>query len=78
MSTLTAIFEPSADGDLRLPLPAEVRKGKFKVVAVFTPVDDSEPDSVKAVASGFGCLKGKIHMSADFDAPLDDFKEYME
>jgi hypothetical protein len=25
----------------------------------------------------FGSLKGKIHLSADFDAPLDDFKEYM-
>ena len=24
-----------------------------------------------------GMLKGKIHMSDDFDAPLDDFKEYM-
>ena len=25
----------------------------------------------------FGSLKGKIHLSADFDAPLSDFKEYM-
>ncbi len=25
----------------------------------------------------FGCAKGLIKMSADFDAPLDDFKEYM-
>jgi hypothetical protein len=25
----------------------------------------------------FGSAKGKIKMSADFDAPLDDFKEYM-
>ena len=24
-----------------------------------------------------GVLKGKIKMSDDFDAPLDDFKEYM-
>jgi hypothetical protein len=23
----------------------------------------------------FGSLKGKIHLSKDFDAPLDDFKE---
>lgn len=27
--------------------------------------------------SGFGSWKG-IHMSDDFDAPLEDFKEYME
>lgn len=25
----------------------------------------------------FGCLHGKISVSADFDAPLDDFAEYM-
>jgi len=25
----------------------------------------------------FGSLKGKIHLSADFDVPLADFKEYM-
>ncbi|MDR3246902.1 MAG: DUF2281 domain-containing protein [Prevotellaceae bacterium] len=26
----------------------------------------------------FGCAKGQFVMSDDFDAPLDDFKEYME
>lgn len=25
----------------------------------------------------FGCMKGKIKMAEDFDAPLEDFKEYM-
>jgi hypothetical protein len=25
----------------------------------------------------FGCLKGQIQMSDDFDEPLEDFKEYM-
>ena len=25
----------------------------------------------------FGCAKGQIYMSADFDEPLDDFKLYM-
>ena len=25
-----------------------------------------------------GSAQGKIHLAADFDAPLDDFKEYME
>jgi hypothetical protein len=24
-----------------------------------------------------GCLKGKVWMADDFDAPLEDFKEYM-
>jgi len=25
-----------------------------------------------------GLMKGMIHMSDDFDAPLDDFQEYMQ
>jgi len=25
----------------------------------------------------FGCMKGQIWMADDFDAPLDDFEEYM-
>jgi len=29
------------------------------------------------VTPKFGSAKGKIKMSADFDGPLDDFKEYM-
>ncbi|MCE7040612.1 DUF2281 domain-containing protein [Dyadobacter sp. CY312] len=30
-----------------------------------------------SVIPKFGSAKGKIKMSADFDAPLDDFKDYM-
>ena len=26
----------------------------------------------------FGCAKGQIILAPDFDAPLEDFKEYME
>ncbi|OAV66028.1 hypothetical protein Barb6_02696 [Bacteroidales bacterium Barb6] len=26
----------------------------------------------------FGCAKGQFQMADDFDAPLEDFKEYME
>ena len=26
---------------------------------------------------GFGCLKGMIHLSPDWDEPLEDMKEYM-
>jgi hypothetical protein len=26
---------------------------------------------------GFGCLRGKISLSPDFDEPLEDFKDYM-
>jgi DNA-damage-inducible protein J len=31
-----------------------------------------------ALAYGRGSMKGRMWMADDFDAPLDDFKEYME
>ena len=31
----------------------------------------------KKVVPQFGSAKGKIHMAKDFDAPIDDFNEYM-
>jgi hypothetical protein len=33
--------------------------------------------SKKKIVPKFGSAKGKIRLSSDFDAPLDDFKEYM-
>lgn len=33
MSTITAILEPDVDGTLHLPLPADMRSSKVKVVA---------------------------------------------
>ena len=29
-------------------------------------------------AEVFGCMRGQFEMADDFDAPLEDFKEYME
>ena len=28
-------------------------------------------------AAMFGCMRGQFRMAEDFDAPLEDFKEYM-
>jgi len=78
MSTLTAIFESDADGTLHLPLPAGMHSGKFKVFAIFTPVESNDENSQSFPEPGFGCLKGKIHMADDFDAPIADFQSYME
>ena len=30
------------------------------------------------MAETLGCMRGQFKMSDDFDAPLEDFKEYME
>ncbi len=74
MSTITAIFEPSADGTVHLPLPVAWRKLPIRVKAELEPVErvPAHPE-----LKGFGCLQGKISMAADFDEPLEDFKEYL-
>jgi hypothetical protein len=73
MSTITAILEPNADGTLHLPVPDELKSGKVKVVATLEAANSLEA----RVPFKVGCLKG-FWMAPDFDAPLEDFKEYME
>ena len=34
-------------------------------------------NEIQVIKREFGSLKGKIHLSKDFDDPVDDFKEYM-
>ncbi|MDR1320846.1 MAG: type II toxin-antitoxin system RelB/DinJ family antitoxin [Gracilibacteraceae bacterium] len=38
----------------------------------------SRPNSDNKLPFGRGCMKGTIQIAEDFDAPLEDFKEYME
>jgi len=52
-------------------LPVEMQK-EISLFADFLLTKTSHVATPK-----FGSLKGKIHLSADFDAPLSDFKEYM-
>lgn len=77
MSTITAIFDPAPDGTLHLPLPVAWRKLPIRVKAELEPVDSQVPKPPEAGLKGFGCLRGRISMAADFDEPLADFKDYM-
>jgi hypothetical protein len=52
-------------------LPVEMQK-EVSLFADFLISKTSHADIPQ-----FGSLKGKIHLSADFDEPLSDFKEYM-
>ena len=52
-------------------LPVEMQK-EVSLFADFLLSKNSH-----SVVPRFGSLKGKIHLSADFDAPLSDFNEYM-
>ena len=76
MNTITAILEPDADGTLHLPLPSAWRKLPIRIKAELEP---AQPPSTQDHSSlkGFGCLRGKISMSPDFDEPLEAFKDYM-
>ena len=79
MSRISAIFEPDGDGTLHLPLPAAWRKLPIRVTADLEPVAQAlaVPDfETSSPLKGFGCLRGKIAMSPDFDEPLEDFKVY--
>jgi hypothetical protein len=73
MTTITTILEPHDDGTVHLPVPAAWRNQAIRVKAELEPVAPSEEPTLK----GFGCLRGKISMSPDFDEPLEDFREYM-
>jgi len=57
----------SAGKQLRLP---ENRKVYITIL--------EEPAEVKPRESMFGCLRGEYKIANDFDAPLEDFEEYME
>jgi antitoxin (DNA-binding transcriptional repressor) of toxin-antitoxin stability system len=46
----------------------------FRVGAV---APNPPPEEGRPV-SGFGCCRGQIWMADDFDAPLDEMREYME
>ena len=52
-------------------LPAEMQK-EVSLFADFLLSKTSQ-----TTIPTFGSLKGKIHLSSDFDEPLSDFKEYM-
>ena len=44
---------------------------------VITVLDEEVETSKKPLRYGRGCMKGKMWLADDFDAPLEDFKEYM-
>jgi len=58
-------------------------KGKHEVLIIFaepvTEDDASAEQTAKQPRSEIiGCLKGKVWMADDFNAPIEELKEYME
>ncbi len=72
----------SADHYVQLSsLPDEVRRQVLDFIDFLMKreqqknVNLDEPKKPKPIP---GLLKGKVKIADDFDAPLDDFKEYLE
>ena len=51
---------------------------KMIVKDFFTDTQNNTAGKKMTRAEMFGCMRGQIEMSDDFDEPLDDFREYME
>jgi len=58
------------DNYRQVTVPREIPSGQ--VIITFTPAK-TEPAKIPV----FGCAKGQFKIADDFDAPLDDFKDYM-
>jgi hypothetical protein len=68
--SVTQTVEIPASHRLTIDVPREVPTGP--VILTFTP---AKAERIKE--RGFGCAKGQFHMAEDFDAPLEDFRDYM-
>ena len=53
-------------------------KGRYEVVITFLKPVETEASAATRPPFEYGCMSGKIWMADDFDAPLEDFVEYME
>jgi predicted DNA-binding antitoxin AbrB/MazE fold protein len=78
MQTVNAIY----DGTTFKPMQPIPVKEEYKVIITFIePVSKEKVSASKTAklprSTSIGFLKGKVKMSADFDEPLDEMKEYM-
>jgi predicted DNA-binding antitoxin AbrB/MazE fold protein len=72
MHAINAIYE----GTVFKPMqPVPVKEDYEVVITFIKPVKKEKAKSPRA--NIIGRLKGKIKMAEDFDAPLEEMKEYM-
>jgi hypothetical protein len=58
---------------LTIDIPREIPAGRSILTFTLSPEGKTEPQKVPV----FGCAKGRFKIADDFDAPLEDFKDYM-
>ena len=67
---------------LQESLHRRIRSDRVRVreengVIMLTPVVERTAPPKNSREALFGCMRGQFKMADDFDAPLEDFKEYM-
>ena len=72
--SITQTVEIPANRRLVIDVPREVPTGS--VILTFTPRETPAKEQTQE-RRGYGCLKGQIKIADDFNAPLEDFKDYM-
>jgi hypothetical protein len=72
MITIEETIVVDADGHAIVTLPPSVKPGPHRAV-----LQVEEAPAAMRPAPKAGCLKG-FWMAPDFDAPLEEFREYME
>jgi hypothetical protein len=70
--SVTQTVEIPESHRLTIDVPREVPAGP--VILTFTP---KAAEQERKQEREFGCVKGDYWMAYDFDAPLEDFKDYM-
>jgi hypothetical protein len=70
--SITQTVEVPASHRLTIDIPREIPAGQ--VILTFTPNATAQEQKKERE---FGCVKGDYWMADDFDAPLEDFKDYM-
>ena len=73
MITIEETIVVDAEGRATLTLPPSVKPGPHRAVVQV----DEAPAPGGRPAPKAGCLKG-FWMAPDFDAPLEEFRDYME
>lgn len=59
-------------------LPFQLKKEAEKYIeSLLEKAQIKSTEDIKLKKPVFGCAKGEFKLSDDFDAPLDDFKDYM-
>ncbi|MDR1148206.1 MAG: DUF2281 domain-containing protein [Spirochaetaceae bacterium] len=73
---IRTIFTPDSE-QVTFPIPEKYIGAELEII-IF-PIKDVSPVSAFVQKKPvFGCAKGKFKMANDFDAPIDDFMEYMQ